>query len=84
MPEPLESELAGIMLEIDVLHQEDFPPGDLRRRPLAIHILVKLRLCLHQGSLKYLARILLISSSRQATVRPRSLPCRVALKLHLR
>jgi hypothetical protein len=35
---------------------------DVTRRPLAIYILVKLRLCLHQASLKYRARILLITS----------------------
>jgi hypothetical protein len=33
MSEPLESELAGVTLESDALPQEDFPPGDLRRRP---------------------------------------------------
>jgi hypothetical protein len=31
MPEPLESELAGVTLESDALPQEDFPPRDLRR-----------------------------------------------------
>jgi hypothetical protein len=35
MSEPLESELAGVTLESDALPQEDFPPGDLRRRPEA-------------------------------------------------
>jgi hypothetical protein len=35
MPEPLESELAGVTLESDALPQEDFPPGDVRRRPEA-------------------------------------------------
>jgi hypothetical protein len=35
MPEPLESELAGVTLESDALPQEDSPPGDLRRRPEA-------------------------------------------------
>jgi hypothetical protein len=35
MPEPLESELAGVTLESDALPQEDFPPGDLRRHPEA-------------------------------------------------
>jgi hypothetical protein len=35
MPEPLESELAGVTLESDALLQEDFPPGDLRRHPEA-------------------------------------------------
>jgi hypothetical protein len=35
MPEPLESEPAGVTLESDVLPQEDFPPGDVRRRPEA-------------------------------------------------
>jgi hypothetical protein len=34
MPEPLESELAGVTLESDALPQ-DFPPGDVRRRPEA-------------------------------------------------
>jgi hypothetical protein len=34
MSEPLESELAGVTLESDALPQ-DFPPGDLRRRPEA-------------------------------------------------
>jgi hypothetical protein len=34
MPEPLESELAGVKLEGDALPQ-DFPPGDGRRRPEA-------------------------------------------------
>jgi hypothetical protein len=34
MPEPLESELAGVTLENDALPQ-DFPPGDVRRRPEA-------------------------------------------------
>jgi hypothetical protein len=34
MPEPLESELAGVTLESDALPQ-DFPPGDARRRPEA-------------------------------------------------
>jgi hypothetical protein len=33
MSEPLESELAGVTLESDALPKEDFPPGDLRRRP---------------------------------------------------
>jgi hypothetical protein len=33
MPEPLESEPAGVTLESDALPQEDFPPGDVRRRP---------------------------------------------------
>jgi hypothetical protein len=33
MPEPLESELAGVTLESDALPQEDFPPGDLRCHP---------------------------------------------------
>jgi hypothetical protein len=35
MPEPLESEPAGVTLESDALPQEDFPPGDVRRRPEA-------------------------------------------------
>jgi hypothetical protein len=35
MSEPLESELAGVTLESDALPQEDFPPGDVRRRPEA-------------------------------------------------
>jgi hypothetical protein len=35
MPEPLESKLAGVTLESDALPQEDFPPGDVRRRPEA-------------------------------------------------
>jgi hypothetical protein len=35
MPEPLESEPAGVTLESDALPQEDFPPGDLRRHPEA-------------------------------------------------
>jgi hypothetical protein len=35
MPEPLESEPAGVTLESDALPQEDFPPGDLRRQPEA-------------------------------------------------
>jgi hypothetical protein len=35
MPEPLESELEGVTLESDALPQEDFPPGDVRRRPEA-------------------------------------------------
>jgi hypothetical protein len=35
MPEPLESVLAGVTLESDALPQEDFPPGDVRRRPEA-------------------------------------------------
>jgi hypothetical protein len=35
MPEPLESEPAGVTLESDTLPQEDFPPGDVRRRPEA-------------------------------------------------
>jgi hypothetical protein len=35
MPEPLESEPTGITLESDALPQEDFPPGDVRRRPEA-------------------------------------------------
>jgi hypothetical protein len=35
MPEPLESELAGVTLESDALPQKDFPPGDVRRRPEA-------------------------------------------------
>jgi hypothetical protein len=34
MPEPLESELAGVTLESDAL-PKDFPPGDVRRRPEA-------------------------------------------------
>jgi hypothetical protein len=34
MPEPLESELAGVTLESDALPQ-DFPPGDVTRRPEA-------------------------------------------------
>jgi hypothetical protein len=34
MLEPLESELAGVTLESDALPQ-DFPPGDVRRRPEA-------------------------------------------------
>jgi hypothetical protein len=33
MSEPLESELVGVTLESDALPQEDFPPGDVRRRP---------------------------------------------------
>jgi hypothetical protein len=36
MPEPLESELAGVTLESDALPQEDFPPGDVRRHPEAL------------------------------------------------
>jgi hypothetical protein len=35
MPEPLESEPAGVTLESDALPQEDFPPGDVRCRPEA-------------------------------------------------
>jgi hypothetical protein len=35
MPEPLESQLAGVTLESDALPQKDFPPGDVRRRPEA-------------------------------------------------
>jgi hypothetical protein len=35
MPEPLESEPTGVTLESDALPQEDFPPGDVRRRPEA-------------------------------------------------
>jgi hypothetical protein len=35
MPEPLESEPAGVTLESNALPQEDFPPGDVRRRPEA-------------------------------------------------
>jgi hypothetical protein len=35
MPELLESEPAGVTLESDALPQEDFPPGDVRRRPEA-------------------------------------------------
>jgi hypothetical protein len=35
MPEPLESEPAGVTLESDALPQEDFPPGDVRRHPEA-------------------------------------------------
>jgi hypothetical protein len=35
MPEPLESELAGVTLESDALPQEDFSSGDVRRRPEA-------------------------------------------------
>jgi hypothetical protein len=35
MPEPLKSELAGVTPESDALPQEDFPPGDVRRRPEA-------------------------------------------------
>jgi hypothetical protein len=37
MPEPLESELAGV--EVDAPHQGLFPPGDVRRRPEAPGIL---------------------------------------------
>jgi hypothetical protein len=36
MPEPLESEPAGVTLESDALPQEDFPPGDVKRRPEAL------------------------------------------------
>jgi hypothetical protein len=35
MPEPLESEPTGVTLESDALPQEDFRPGDVRRRPEA-------------------------------------------------
>jgi hypothetical protein len=35
MPEPLESEPAGVTLESDALPQENFPPDDLRRHPEA-------------------------------------------------
>jgi hypothetical protein len=35
MPEPLESEPAGVTLESDALPQNDFPPGNLRRHPEA-------------------------------------------------
>jgi hypothetical protein len=35
MPEPLESEPAGVTLESVALPQEDFPPGNLRRHPEA-------------------------------------------------
>jgi hypothetical protein len=35
MPEPLESEPAGVTLESDALPQEGFPPGDVRHRPEA-------------------------------------------------
>jgi hypothetical protein len=35
MPELLESEPAGVTLDSDALPQEDFPPGDVRRRPEA-------------------------------------------------
>jgi hypothetical protein len=35
MPEPQESEPAGVTLESDALPQSHFPPGDLRRHPEA-------------------------------------------------
>jgi hypothetical protein len=35
MPEPPPSELADVTLDSDVQPQQDFPPGDLSRRPEA-------------------------------------------------
>jgi hypothetical protein len=86
MPEPLESEPAGVTLESDALPQEDFPPGDVRRRPEAPG-----NLHLGQAAAVPTYGLLqvnnedplhLIPSSRQAAVRLYRLPRRVAPRPH--
>jgi hypothetical protein len=82
MPEPLESEPAGVTLESDALPQEDFPPGDLRRHPEAPGNLYlgQAAAAPTSGQPKVLSEDPINFEFEPATVRLRSLPRRVAPK----